>query len=102
MPYFQPLSQTVNFALQSLRSSITFPTAIFFAAIVVGQVAENPDKETVRAAVSLNADGPLPTYRFDRPNKKATALSRGQDDKVRCHDRCVPQDNRRFVPGATS
>ena len=81
MPYFQPLSQTVNFALQSLRSSITFSTAIFFAAIVVGQVAENPDKETVRAAVSLNADGSRTTYRFDRPNKKATALTTARTTK---------------------
>jgi hypothetical protein len=69
--------------LPPLRSSITFSAAIFFAAITVGQVAENPDKETVRVTVSLNADGSRTTYRFDRPNKKATAFTTGQDGKVR-------------------
>src|SRR3981081_3325836 len=81
MPCFPPLSRTVNFALQSLRPSPTFPTAIFFAAIVVGQVAENPDKETVRAAVSLNADGSRTTYRFDWPQQKNTALTPARTTK---------------------
>jgi len=82
MLYFQPLSQTLNVALRCLRRSqyrpITFP-----AAIALGQVAENSDKEPVRVTVSLNAGGSRTTYRFDRPNKKATALTTGPDGKVR-------------------
>jgi hypothetical protein len=33
------------------RSTITFSAAIFFVAIGVGQVAKNPDKETVRVTI---------------------------------------------------
>jgi hypothetical protein len=36
--------------LSPLRSTITF-SAVFFAAIAVSQVAENPDKETVRLTI---------------------------------------------------
>jgi hypothetical protein len=88
--------------LPPLRSSITFSAAIFFAAITVGQVAENPDKETVRVTVSLNADGSRTTYRFDRPNKKATALTTGQDGKVREKIRYDLDDSGRFVSGVIS
>jgi hypothetical protein len=101
MLYFQPLSQTgklrAPMPLPPLRSTITFSAAIFFAAITVGQVAENPDKETVRVTVSLNADGSRTTYRFDRPNKKATALTTGQDGKVREKIRYDLDDSGRFV-----
>jgi hypothetical protein len=37
--------------LSPLRSTITFSAAVFFAAIAVSQVAENPDKETVRLTI---------------------------------------------------
>jgi hypothetical protein len=42
--------------LPPLRSAITFSAAVSFAVFAAGQVAENPDKETVRVTVSLNAD----------------------------------------------
>ena len=61
MLYFQPIAQTVNFALPCLCPSqdypSLFPPAIFFAAIALGQIAQNAGKETVRVTVSLNADG---------------------------------------------
>lgn len=88
--------------LPPLRSSITFSAAIFFAAITVGQVAENPDKETVRVTVSLNADGSRAAYRFDRPNKKATALTTDQDGKVREKIRYDLDDSGRFVSSVIS
>jgi len=37
----------------------------------------------MRVTVSLNADSSRTKYLFDRPNKKATAPTTGQDGKVR-------------------
>ena len=84
------------------KLSITFSAAILSAAIALGQVAQNPDKETVRVTVSLNADGSRTTYRFDRPNKKATALIAGPDGKVREKIRYELDDSGRFVSGVIS
>jgi hypothetical protein len=88
--------------LLPLRSTITFFPAIFFATIAAGQVAENPDNETVRVTVSFNADGSRTTYRFDRPNKKATALTTGPDGKVREKIRYELDHSGRFVSGVIS
>jgi hypothetical protein len=83
-------------------STISFPAAVFFAAIALGLVAENSDKEPVRVTVSLNAGGSRTTYRFDRPNKKATALTTGPDGKVREKIPYEFDDSGRFVNGVIS
>ena len=83
-------------------STISFPAAVFFAAIALGQVAENSDREPVRVTVSLNAGGSRTTYRFDRPNKKATALTTGPDGKVREKIPYEFDDSGRFVNGVIS
>ena len=87
--------------LPLLRSTITFSTAIFFAAIGVGQVTDT-DKETGRVSVSLNADGSRTSYRFDQTHKKATAVTTGQDGKVHEKIRYELDDNGRFVSGVIS
>lgn len=87
---------------RAANQSITFSAAIFLAAIALGQVAENTDKETVRVTVSLNADGSRTAYQFDQPNKKATAVTTGQDGKVREKIRYEIDDNGRFVSAVVS
>src|SRR5947207_226511 len=88
--------------LPFLRSIITLSTAVFLTVAVLGQVADNTDKETVRVTVSLNADGSRTSYRFDQANKKATAVTTAQDGKVREKIRYDLDDNGRFVSGVIS
>lgn len=88
--------------LPFLRSIITLSTAVFLAVATFGQVADNTDKETVRVTVSLNADGSRTAYRFDQAAKKATAVTTGQDGKVREKIRYRLDDRGRFASSVIS
>ncbi len=80
-------------------STILFFFALFFALTAAAQVLENPDKDTVRVTVTMNADGSRTSY---QANKKATAVTTGQDGKVREKIHYDLDDNGRFVTGVIS
>jgi len=84
------------------RSTITFSLTVLLVTAAFAQVADNTNNETVRVTVSLNADGSRTSYRFDQANKKATAVTTGQDGKVRDKIRYELDDNGRFVSGVIS
>jgi hypothetical protein len=63
---------------------------------------DNTDKDTVRVTVSLNADGSRTSYRFDKANKKATAITTAQDGRMREKIRYDLDDNGRFASGPIS
>jgi hypothetical protein len=51
----------------------------------VGAAAQSPAPESndsVRVSVTLNQDGSRTSYRFDNPNRKATATTTGRDGKL--------------------
>lgn len=87
--------------LPLLRSTLTLGLTIFLQAIALAQVLDN-DRNSVRVTVTLNADGSRTSYQFDPSHKKATAVTTGQDGKVRERIKYALDDQGRFAGGVVS
>ena len=94
-----PTPKLLPVRLLYLRSTILF---LFLACSAVAQVADDQAKEAVRVTMTLNADGSRTTYQFDPANKKAAAITTGQDGKVRERIKYELDDRGRFASGSVS